>query len=535
MTPRAILTTLAALCAALPVQGQQVRVTGVVRDSSGLPVGGALVAVDLGLGGVTFTRPDGRFELPQAVPRTSWLRILHLANDWVDTLVSTLPPVSDDAHVVFAAVNLRNRPLDSVPVSSDPPFEITARAPDDAELELVDRAAGLRRLRPSSGYREIRAYVHGRDGAVILRRRGEHVWGEVWLWWIVGPQSGLFEIIDIRLRARAYGCDSVPFHWATVQDRSPRAWRLVLACRPPFSVTPDWRSLWRRLDSLDVWHLSDETFFQRGGPPVIGRMPGAAVSLRLFDGQRYRLTRQGDRINKSTPWGTRAVAIEAAVHDAFAPLLYRPSRLERPVYSVGIRGVVQDTAGQPLPGALVTVPALPTSARTGNDGRFQLPHAIPWNLWIGVQHEGHQGVAYQVGGLPAASYDSLGYETRITLRPVGILDPQPAYRAPSMCAGWDAFADRVAGSLADVPKAALVTDPALCVMAGRAYASAERDPIRSEGRETQSGDVALGTNVYVFRANDRYIVFDEYNRVRGFAIGWVFDVMLKNPLKRLKV
>jgi carboxypeptidase family protein len=532
--PRVVLTTLAVLCAALPVRGQ-VRVTGVVRDSAGLPVGGALVTVDLGLGGMTFTHPDGRFALPKTVPQTSWIRILHLATDAIDTLVSTLAPASANARGAFASVTLRNRPLDSVAVSAEPPFRITSRAPDDVELELVDRAAGLERLRRSSGYREIRAYVHGRDGVVVLRRHGGHVSGEVWLWWIVGPRSALFEIVDIRLRAAAYGCGTVPFHWATVADDSLGTWRLVLACRPPFSTTPDWKGLWSRLDSLDVWRLSDETFYQRGGPPLVGQMPGSVVSLRLFDGRCYRLVRQGDRIYKTTPWGMRGLALEAALNDAFGSLLLRPSRMERRVHTVGIRGVVRDTAGHPLAGALVTVPALPTSARTADDGRFQLQHPVPWSVFIGVQHPGHQGVSYRVGGLPGQSHDSLGYETTIVLRPDGDRDSVSIYRSWPRCAEWDAFADRVAGSLVDVPEARLVTDPAVCAMAGMAYAGAERDPIRSEGRQVERGDIALGMRVYVFQVNGGYVVFDEYNRVDGFAIGWAFDARLQKPWKRRRV
>jgi hypothetical protein len=494
-----------------------------------------VVAVDWGTRGVTFTGPDGRFELPQPVPQTSQLRIMHLTQGVVEVPVATLPPASPNGRALLAAVTLPNQPLDPVPVDSDPPFRIAARSPDDAELELVDRATrlpSLRGRRPSSGDREIRVYVHGLDGVLILRRRGAQVSGEVWLWWILDAES--FNIWDKRLRASAYGCGSVPFHWATVPEGSVRDWRLVLACRPPFSTTPDWAGLWRRLDSLDVWRLADETVRLRD-EALVTVMIGSVVSLRLFDGQRYRFARHGDRIYKTTPWGMRAGAIQAGVSDAFSALQYKPSSMERPVHTVGIRGIVQDTAGRPLSGALITVPALPTSARTGNDGRFQLPHPVPYMIWLGVQHPGHQAVAYHTNGLPSASYDSLGFETTITLRSAGSEDGPRSYRGWPKCGGWDAFADRVAGSLVAAPEASLVTDPALCVMAGLAYADAERDPLLSEGRQQVAGDVALGKNVYVFRVNGGYVVFDEYNRVDGLAIGWAFDEMFKRPWNRRRV
>ena|SRR5437660_467042 len=79
----------------------------------------------------------------------------------------------------------------------------------------------------------------------------------------------------------------------------------------------------------------------------------------------------------------------------------------------------------------------------------------------------------------------------------------------------------------------LVRDSAVCTQAGRAYAAADRDSVLSGGRQTQSGDSALGRRVQVFKVLDRYVVADETNAAGEFVMVWVFDRAFTTPIKRV--
>jgi len=84
-----------------------------------------------------------------------------------------------------------------------------------------------------------------------------------------------------------------------------------------------------------------------------------------------------------------------------------------------------------------------------------------------------------------------------------------------------------------VSEVALVTDSAVCVAAGTAYANAERNDTLTGGRVPQPGDSALGSAVYVVLVKDRYVVVDAANIAGEFQIAWVFDSAFLTPLKRL--
>jgi hypothetical protein len=83
---RAFLIALGALCAGHAAAAQEaggvgpVRVIGVVRDTAGAPVNGAVVTtLNVVPRQVVFTGADGRFELARPVADTALLEVFHVA------------------------------------------------------------------------------------------------------------------------------------------------------------------------------------------------------------------------------------------------------------------------------------------------------------------------------------------------------------------------------------------------------------------------------------------------------------------------
>ena len=396
---------------------QQVQLTrrphviGIVRDPNGIPLPGVAVVTVLSSPSpplVTFTGEDGRFALPKAVSDSAVIEVLHLAYGTSPLRVSELPRAPQDSTVAVADVRLRSVPIDTTPGAYAPPIIVIARSLPDAELELIERAArlpALRHVRQQGGDRQIRVYIHGGAGtpdhAAMLRRSRGRVTGEVWLWWILDPTFGL-DPANARRGARSFGCPDAPWQWGTVLERSVPSWRAVLVCRATLWVTPDWQAMWRRLDSLDVWHLSDQTARLHNRRPFV--RDGAMVTLEMFDGRKYRLIRHGHPDSSAAPGAARAAAIAQALQDAFTAVNYAPLRWIPPPVTYHISGTVRDTGGRPIAAALVTVPALPFSVRTGADGEFDVPYPVPFTASLGVESPGYRTVRYTVFELPQPSY-----------------------------------------------------------------------------------------------------------------------------------
>ena len=408
---------LVVVCATSAPAAQQVqlprrpRVIGIVRDPNGIPLPGVAVVTVLSPPSaplVTFTGEDGRFALPKAVSDSAVIDVLHLAYGTSPLRVSELPRAPQDSTVAVADVRLRSVPIDTTPGAYAPPIIVTARSLPDAELELIERAArlpALRHVRQQGGDRQIRVYIHGGAGtpdhAAMLRRGRGRVTGEVWLWWILDPTFGL-DPANARRGARSFGCPDAPWQWGTVLERGVPSWRAVLVCRATLSVTPDWQAMWRRLDSLDVWHLSDQTARLHNRRPFV--RDGAMVTLEMLDGRKYRLIRHGHPDSSAAPGAARVAAIAQALQDAFTAVNYAPLRWIPPPVTYHISGTVRDTGGRPIAAALVTVPALPFSVRTSADGEFDVPYPVPFTASLGVEGPGYRTVRYTVFELPRPSY-----------------------------------------------------------------------------------------------------------------------------------
>jgi len=128
------------------------------------------------------------------------------------------------------------------------------------------------------------------------------------------------------------------------------------------------------------------------------------VTLEMFDGRKYRLIRHGHPDSSAAPGAARAAAIAQALQDAFTAVNYAPLRWIPPPVTYHISGTVRDTGGRPIAAALVTVPALPFSVRTGADGEFDVPYPVPFTASLGVESPGYRTVRYTVFELPQPSY-----------------------------------------------------------------------------------------------------------------------------------
>jgi len=416
--PKGLGVALVVVCATSAAAAQHaprpLRVIGLVRDPAGAPVAGAVVWVNLPRQ-ITFTGKDGRFELARPVSDSATLEVLHLAYARPPLRVSELPRASPDSTTAVAVVDLQRAPIDSTLAPYAPPLRSTAPSVPDAELELITRAARLPSLRDvarSTSDRQIRVFIHGGAGtpdrAAILRRSRGRVSGEVWLWWLLDPTFGLDPATNARLRAGAFGCADAPWQWGTVLEASIPAWRAVLVCRATLPVTPDWQGMWHRLDSLAVWRLPDQTARLHNRRPFV--TDGAMVTLEMVDGRAYRLVRHGHPDSIAAPGAERAAAIIHALQGAFQAVKLDPARWTPPPVTFHIAGTVRDSAGRPISGARVAVPALPFSVRTAADGGFDVPFPVPFTASLTVESPGYRPVRYPVEYLPRPSY---GPGTRI--------------------------------------------------------------------------------------------------------------------------
>lgn len=253
---------------------------------------------------------------------------------------------------------------------------------------------------------QIRVFIHGGAGtpdrAAMLRRSRGHVSGEVWLWWMLDPESGLDPASNWRLYAGMFGCGDAPWQWATVLQGGVPAWRAVLVCRATIPVTPDWRGMWRRLGSLGVWRLSDQTARLHNRRPFVTN--GAFVTLETFDGRAYRRVRHGDPDSLKAPGAPRAAAIVRALDPAFAAVHRETARWTPPPVAFHITGTVRDTAGRPVVGARIVVSGYDVTLKTGPDGSFEVPYPVPFYAWLGFGGSGYRFVRYSIFELPRQTH-----------------------------------------------------------------------------------------------------------------------------------
>jgi len=206
-------------------------------------------------------------------------------------------------------------------------LDITDDTIPDPELDQVARAAGLRPLR--AGVRrprspEIRLAMHVGigvpDDLLVLRRRGDRTSGEVWLWW--GP-DGADQVAEDgagwQRHAGEFGCPAARWVWDAAPGRAGDR-MATLTCRATLRPAPDWRRLWRRLDSLGVWTLPDADELPR---PAWLTLDGVTLTVETFDGARYRRVEHANPDGRTSPEAARAAAILGEVQAVLRAVRYR--------------------------------------------------------------------------------------------------------------------------------------------------------------------------------------------------------------------
>lgn len=205
------------------------------------------------------------------------------------------------------------------------------QAAPEAEAAREDpfaEAAGLRplRLQPlPPGTREIRVWIGGGLGWPqelfrLVERRARQS-GEYIRYWSL-------DNLD-PVGADGVAADSETFaalmrYHERGRCEPIRRARSAEACRALFQKEPDWKAVWRAVDSLGVWTLPDESTL----PEVVGphgerivTVDGWGITAELRDARTYRVWTYGNPDTK--PWP------EAARANAFAAALRRVSTLVR--------------------------------------------------------------------------------------------------------------------------------------------------------------------------------------------------------------
>ena len=100
-----------------------------------------------------------------------------------------------------------------------------------------------------------------------------------------------------------------------------------------------------------------------------------------------------------------------------------------------IRGIVVDSRGAPVPGAVVSLDLPGLTTITGADGRFAITSTTPGKRRVRVTIAGFEPSEVVVV-LPATASEGALEELRITLVPVGTpIPPPPRPRPPEITAG----------------------------------------------------------------------------------------------------
>lgn len=91
----------------------------------------------------------------------------------------------------------------------------------------------------------------------------------------------------------------------------------VFTCRGRFAREPNWRQLWKSLDSLDVWTIPDEGSL---GKPRNLVFDGDWITAELWDGHSYETWSYGPGVEDDSSGRTRVTAIETLLREIVSNL-----------------------------------------------------------------------------------------------------------------------------------------------------------------------------------------------------------------------
>ena len=274
---------------ARPSVAQAPRVlTGKVVDSNGQVVPGVLLSVQSFNKYLVTAGEAGRFRLELTDDDTitvSFLMIGYQRQTYrLDSLEALLRRHED---VVLTAITPRF--IDSFPPSR--PLNILDDTIPDLVHGAMARAAGLKPLyeHGARSPREIRLTTNWGLGApdvmIVLRKRGNRVDG--YLFHAYGRVLGQGDRVDTTALANAMRqsrCKEPRLMDESAIRIERNYQHVTIVCRPQIRKTPNWRKLWRTLQSVDVWTLPDDDELTRSG---IIPTHGACVAIETFNG-KYR-------------------------------------------------------------------------------------------------------------------------------------------------------------------------------------------------------------------------------------------------------
>ena len=169
----------------------------------------------------------------------------------------------------------------------------------------VDGAAGLSNLAKEphrKGEREIRVRVYG--GLIMpyvmyrFFERSGKAGGEVIAYW---PSRSHGEHDGAQSPARGYPGTSCK-------------WKQhgIATCRVRFAHTPDWRRMWKTLDSLDVWAIRDEGPLRKRLRPVFD---GESIAGESWDGRDYNAWAYASGAQDSEPGRAKVTAVSSMLRE----------------------------------------------------------------------------------------------------------------------------------------------------------------------------------------------------------------------------
>jgi hypothetical protein len=275
-------------------------VSGVVTDSIGGPLQGAIVRLDGNSEARRITDSNGRFTFAPVQPGMHVIRASRVGSAPVtDSIVVTR---DHPAHVQLKMQVMRFV-LETLPPRM-PRSASADTAPHNAEIiDLVARTARLPLLRAGPNRvdrRELRIWIGFGMGIPMKLVRftvaGNRVRGEE-IFWLVqrlsepgGRPRSQAVLADIPTWLRStFACGPVAMDTIRSPGESRGSGELVAACRRRFRTEPDWRALLTELESHDVWRLPDATELPQLG--IVGgallTVDGVTMIVEAWDGTRY--------------------------------------------------------------------------------------------------------------------------------------------------------------------------------------------------------------------------------------------------------
>jgi hypothetical protein len=276
-----------------PADSVRLDLDGIATDTAGQPLPHSVMT--LYATGADSIKPrtvigkdDGRFFFwglapgeyrlhPAYIQRTAPDQVIHLTDRSRDTVV-----------VVF-----RVRPFVIAPPARAMDLAGDTIPALEHEILVAARVSAIPALRASAlppGAREMRFWIGG--GRVVpdlmlrLMRSGDSVLGQVMLYWNTMSMDDSLDLAAAEAyshQARHEPECNVLHYGRDSTDDEVRNW---ITCVGPPTADARWRTLWRRLDSLGVWTLPDQSEVPQYKDLV--SLDGTGLQVELRDGPRYR-------------------------------------------------------------------------------------------------------------------------------------------------------------------------------------------------------------------------------------------------------